>query len=152
AVQEGHVTESNLRDLRTLITLSVFFDEIDTLGNANELDKSNKPDIAKGYDAIREMTGLSIKVGLTADEFDDVLAKAVKPATAPFTKARKNVETEGLREKLAGALRADTSGAPDLWETLAEGKRLALAKNVADKSTEAEKFWLRTFLSAGLAS
>ena len=56
-----------------------------------------------------------------------------------------------LREKLAGALRADTSGTPEYWENLAEGKRLALAKGVGDESTEAGKFWFRSFLYAGLA-
>src|SRR5690348_3684620 len=77
AVHEGHVTESNLRDLCTLITLSVLYDEIETLGSANELDKFNKPDIARGYDAIRAMTGLCITVGPTPCEFDDVLTKAI---------------------------------------------------------------------------
>lgn len=151
AVREQRVTESNLRDLCTLITLSVLYDQIETLGNTKELDTSSKPHIAVGYDAIRDMTGLCITVGPKLSEFDAVLDKAIPPATTPFAEARRNVTTEGLRQKLAGALRADISGTPDYWEDLAEGRRLALSKDVGDASTEAEKFWLRTFLYAGLA-
>jgi hypothetical protein len=138
-------TESNCRRLPSA--------ELDSINPNLDQSRSSTWNGTKSAfdDVIRDMTGFRITVGPRLSEFEGVLNKAIPPATEPFAKARRNVTTEGQRPKLAGALRADTSGAPDFWEDLAEGKRLALAKDVGDASTEAENFWLRSFLYAGLA-
>jgi hypothetical protein len=152
AIHLKSVTQSNIRDLCTLITLSVLYDAVETLGSKTELDTNNKPYIAQEYQSIRDFTGLEITIGPSPSEFEETLRQSISFATRPFAAAGKNVALEELKNKLSNSLRLETSGGPDYWEDFAEGQRLVLTKDLKDQSIEPENFWLRSFLYAGLAS
>ena len=152
AVRAGAVTHSNIRDLCTLITLSMLYDEIETLGNKAELEEDCKPYIAAEYQSICDLTGLKINVGPAQHELNEVLKESVSFAVRPFVKAARKIELDALEDKLSKSLRDETSDQPDYWEDFAEGRRLLLAKALDEQSTESENFLLRSFLYAGLAS
>src|SRR5215831_15878454 len=71
--EKGKTAESNIRDLCTLITLSMLYDELETLGHKDELDGHSKPHIAEGYARIRELTGLDIVIGPEPEEADSII-------------------------------------------------------------------------------
>jgi len=151
AIHAQTVTESNIRDLCTLINLSVLYDDIETLGNKAEIDETYKPHIAPEYQTIRDLTGLNISVGPSPEQFEETLRQSMAFAVDPFAIAGKTVELDKLKKKLSQSLRIETSDRPDYWEDIAEGQRLLLTKEFQEKSIEPENFWLRSFLYAGLA-
>lgn len=151
-IRSAGVTHSNIRDLCTLITLSVLYDDVETLGSKAELSKDSKPNIAPEYEKIRDLTGLQIKVGPTPAEFDETLKESISFAIRPFARANKNITLSELKARLGESLRAETSDQPDYWEDFAEGQKLLQATNLNEFGTSPENFWLRSFLYAGLAS
>jgi hypothetical protein len=150
-IRAGQVRESNLRDLCTLIDLSVLYDGIETLGSGVELRKEQKPHISSEYENIRTLTGLTIAVGPAGPDFENVLRESLRFAVEPFALAGQDIKLGELKARLAGSLRVATSDGPDYWEEFAEGERL-LTKRLNVETSEPEKFWLRSFLYAGFAS
>lgn len=152
AVHAKSVTKSNLRDLCTLLSLSVLYDEVETLGNKGEFDEGSKPYIAPEYKSIQELTGLKIRVGPSPEEFDSVLRKSISFAVEPFSNAGKNIDIDRLKIEIGTSLREGVSTIPDDWKDFAEGEKLLLNHGLEDKRSGAERFWLRSFLYAGLAA
>ena len=149
-VRKNDVRESNVRDLCTLITMSILYDTIETLGNERELRPSHKPRIAEEYAAVSSMTGLQIVAGPRPAEFAAVLDRAVPAAARLLFRSGRTVDPAAVRKELTGALRDITSDRPDYWSDFAEGERLLIARDRGDAS-ESEKFVLRSFLYVGLA-
>jgi len=152
AIQNNKVTKSNLRDLCTLLSLSVLYDKLETLGNKRELDDRNKPYIATEYKWLQQFTGLTVETGPPDKEFENVLTESIPYAVRKFSAVGTNVNTGDLKKKLAGALRVSVSDHPDYWEDFAEGEKLRHSSKLEGRSSEAENFWLRSFLYAGLAA
>jgi hypothetical protein len=150
-VHAGKVRESNIRDLCTLIDLSVLYEGIETLGSDIELREEQKPHISPEYENIRRLTGLTIKVGPAGSEFENVLRHSLTFAIQPFARSGQDVALDELKAKIASSLRIAISGGPDYWEEFAEGERL-LTKPLNQATSDPEKFWLRSFLYAGFAS
>lgn len=145
------VTDSNLRDLCTLITISVLYDDVETLGSVAELHEDQKPYISPQYQSILERTGLRICVGPTYDDFQSVLNNSVPEAARVFTRDGTDARVQDLRELLSTALRVEISDMPDYWEDFAEGAEQLRGTPTTDQNEKARRFWLRSFLYAGLA-
>ena len=125
AIQKKRVTESNLADLCTLITLSMLYERVETLGSREELDKWNKPNLVEGYDSIRELTGLEVSPQV---DFEDVLRHSLGYAIGPFDRAGININRDQLRTELSNSLRQGISTSADHWEQFTEGERLFLER------------------------
>jgi hypothetical protein len=151
AVFSSTVRESNVRDLCTLIDLAILYDEIETLGHVAELNANSKPDIAKQYDCIHQLTGLKIAVGPSAELFNKTLAESAAFATYVFARNRKTVPQDELSHILAGSFRHEVSDRPDYWKDFDEGNQLLSTEKLDRVFSLSEKYWLRTFLYAGLA-
>jgi hypothetical protein len=149
-IRAQKVTVSNLSDLCTLISLSMLYDNIETLGSQRELDPDYKPHIAPEYDRLRQLTGLEISVGPRPSELDDVVNQSVPFAIVPFLQ-NLDFDPKRLKSDLKRCLREGISDGPDYWEDFAEGERLSLEHAPGAKRSMAEKFWQRSFIYAGLA-
>ena len=145
------MTDSNLRDLCTLVTISVLYDDVETLGSDAELHEGQKPYISPQYQSIHERTGLRISVGPTYDDFQSVLTDSVPEAARVFTRGGTDARVQDLRKLLSNALRVEISDRPDYWDDFAEGAKQLRGTPTTDQNEKARRFWLRSFLYAGLA-
>jgi hypothetical protein len=148
AIQKKRVTKSNLADLCTLVTLSMLYDRVETLGTREELDQWNKPNLVEGYENIRELAGFEVSPQV---DFEEVLRHSMGYAIGPFDRAGVNIDRDQLRNELANSLRQGISTSADYWEQFTEGERLFLKRPVGSERSIEENFWLRSFLYAGLA-
>jgi hypothetical protein len=153
AIERNRVRQSNVRDLCTLITLSVLYDTLETLGHKSELNPDRKPHLAEKYQAFVDELGLTVVPGPRQDEFKSVLDEAVGRSAQAFAEHR-DLSLGAIRDRLSAALRQNTSDGPDYWQDFAEGERLLRRRHIRNTTaaTDAEKFVLRSFLYAGLAS
>lgn len=151
-IHANSVRKSNFLDLCSLISLSILYDKVETLGNRDELDSNKKRDIAHEYESLREFTGLDMEVGPHPSDFEIVLNRSVPFAISPFLDIGKGIDSNEIKMKLTESLRNGISDHPDRWEEFAEGKKLLNKDSLKDDSTEPENFWLRSFLYAGLAA
>jgi hypothetical protein len=151
---QNRITESNFRDLCTLINLSILYDGVEVLGSHYHLDRQNKPMVAEGYESIEQLTGLSVDAGPKPEELDAVVLEASKEAAAPFFTVA-NISRDEIMTRLRGSIRTELSDAPDYWDDFNEGRQLALGgtfKGIKFSPAQAaENFWYRTFLYLGLA-
>jgi hypothetical protein len=143
------ISLSNIRDLATLVNLAVLYDEIETIGNMDELNRSYKPHLAEGYQAIQNV-GLRVVIGPKEQDLGHVLSAAAGFAAEPITAAGSDVMLDALKQRLSSSFRGAMSAGPDYWSDFEEGRRLFLARNL-DRDSPAEDFWLRSFLYLGLA-
>lgn len=151
---QNSITESNFRDLCTLINMAVLYDGLEVLGSQFHLDRRNKPDVAEEYESIAQLTGLRVDAGPKPEELDAVVLEATKEAAAPFFTVS-NISRDEIMTRLRSSIRNELSDAPDYWDDFNEGKQLALGGTFQglpfSPAKAAENFWYRTFLYLGLA-